>query len=256
MFKSYISTKPELRRLATLSRYDDEEPDCLDVLLHHLANSSSRTSLKDLTIEKHMKKPSSILFATLRTAALSTLLSAVDHFEYTDDFHVDTSFLPSLQNVVKLDLCFFRGTTDTLLEIARCLVRGDSQHLVDFALSLSLAALTLATEPDLVELAELTSGRPFSSVKNAKISLYGDYEDLAASGAQALEVLARAWPLISQDAHADLTVHHGSSEIWEWSRKENGAKAGENSDADVEAETSFWQGEGKLLGFKAELEEK
>ncbi|KAH9940174.1 uncharacterized protein BXZ73DRAFT_99172 [Epithele typhae] len=116
----------------------------------------------------------------------------VDNFKYTDASHVDTSFLSSLKNVRQLSLEFRKGTAATLLEIARGLVQGNSPHLVDFTLYMPLVALTLATEADVIELAGLTSRRPFSSVKNASICLDWDGEhDLEISGTQALEVLAR-----------------------------------------------------------------
>ncbi|KAH9940183.1 uncharacterized protein BXZ73DRAFT_99179 [Epithele typhae] len=175
----------------------------------------------------------------------------VDNFEFTEESDVDLSFLSSLQKVRKLSLEFRNGTSTTLLEIARGLVQGNSPHLVDFTLYLPLVALTLATEANLVEIAELTSGKPFSSVKKASFTLYGYEKDVRASGARALEVLARMWPLISQDAQADLAIRIGPSEIWEWSREEKVAKIGENQDAEVTTGTPFWQGEGRLWHFHA-----
>ncbi|KAH9940170.1 uncharacterized protein BXZ73DRAFT_75769 [Epithele typhae] len=164
---------------------------------------------------------------------------------HADSTQTDTSFLSSLRNVRKLGLNFDLDTTAALLEIARGLVQGNSPHLVDLTLTVPLTALTRATEADLIELADLTSRRPFSTVKNASIRLAWKKSNVGARGALALEVLSRMWPLISQDAQVDVTLlNEFFKETWKWSRKEKDAKTGEKWNAEVETGTSFWQGEG------------
>ncbi|KAH9940177.1 uncharacterized protein BXZ73DRAFT_75774 [Epithele typhae] len=218
MIKSYASRRPELRSVTGVERIRaTRQVGCLDVLLHYLANTSSCSSLKTIDVAWRASRESS-----------------------------NTSFLSGLQNVSKLSLDFNRGRSSTLLEIARGLVQGGSPHLVDFTLYITLDTLTLAIEPDVIELADLTSRRPFSTVKNARICLgwNGDLDLTKTSGAQVLEFMARMWPVISRDAQVDLNIFLNLGEdLWEWSSKETDAKTGE-----IETGTSFWQGEGERAG--------
>ncbi|KAH9940199.1 uncharacterized protein BXZ73DRAFT_99195 [Epithele typhae] len=231
MVKSYTSPRPDLLSVSLLNTSSKRERDHLDVLLHFLANTSSCASLNELTVKRGWAYgPTSSLFR----ASLARLLLAVDVFEFDDesDPREALSFLSSLRNVRKLSLRFFHATAGTVLEIVHGLVQGNSPNLVDFTLTVPLDALTLATETDLIELANLTSRRPFSTVKNARIRLHTyKYYDLDISGAQALEVMARMWPLISQDAQVDLTLFYSifSGDVWEWN-------------PEVKRGTSFWEG--------------
>ncbi|KAH9940179.1 uncharacterized protein BXZ73DRAFT_75776 [Epithele typhae] len=242
MIKSYTSRTPELRSVTT---WDDWSQGCLYVLLHYLANTSSGTSLENINVTWWAgRAASSRLFATIGTAALTRLLSTVYIFTSSDrhGYLTDISFLSGLKNVRKLSLQF--GTSTTLLEIARGLVQGGSPHLVDFTLAVPLDTFTLVTEADLIELADLTSSRPFSSVKNVSFNLdFWDDGFMEEAGPKVLEVLARMWPLISQDAQAVLSVRSTYGCIWRWSREEQDTKTGENWEAEIDTGTSFWQGE-------------